>query len=216
MTEGFKAQVFAKMESHNPGGSVKDRIGIAMVEAAEKDGRLKPGGTIVEATSGNTGIGLALAASIKGYRCIFVMTEKASVEKVRYLKALGSDVVVVWAARSGDATDVQAAFSRDGGVSFGAPVRVNDTPGDARVSGEQAPRVVLGRGSQVVWESRRAGTALEPRVDLGRGARTVFERDGCETIRDDLGEHLPAHLLKLGRPVRGLADGEDGGRREGL
>ena len=95
MTEGFSAQVFAKMESHNPGGSVKDRIGIAMVEAAEKDGRLKPGGTIVEATSGNTGIGLALAAAIKGYRCIFVMTEKASVEKVRYLKALGSDVVVV-------------------------------------------------------------------------------------------------------------------------
>lgn len=95
MVQGLKATVLAKMESLNPGYSVKDRIGISMVEAAERDGTLKPGGTIVEATSGNTGIGLALTAAVRGYRCIFVMTEKASVEKVRYLKALGSDVVVV-------------------------------------------------------------------------------------------------------------------------
>ena len=95
LTEGVRATVLAKMESLNPGYSVKDRIGVAMIEAAEREGTLKPGGTIVEATSGNTGIGLALAAAVKGYRCIFVMTEKASVEKVRYLKALGADVVVV-------------------------------------------------------------------------------------------------------------------------
>jgi cystathionine beta-synthase len=95
LTEGVRAQVFAKMESLNPGYSVKDRIGISMIEAAEREGLLKPGGTIVEATSGNTGIGLALAAAVKGYRCTFVMTDKASVEKVRYLKALGADVVVV-------------------------------------------------------------------------------------------------------------------------
>ncbi len=95
MTRGFKATVLAKMENLNPGFSVKDRIGRAMIEAAERDGTLKPGGTIIEATSGNTGIGLALAAAVKGYRCIFVMTDKASVEKVRYLKALGADVVVV-------------------------------------------------------------------------------------------------------------------------
>src|SRR5215204_6306560 len=95
MAQGIKATVLAKMESLNPGYSVKDRIGISMIEAAEREGTLKPGGTIVEATSGNTGIGIALAAAVKGYRCIFVMTEKASVEKVRYLKALGSDVVVV-------------------------------------------------------------------------------------------------------------------------
>jgi cystathionine beta-synthase len=94
MAQGAKATVLAKMESLNPGYSVKDRIGIAMIEAAERDGTLKPGGTIIEATSGNTGIGLALAAAIKGYRCIFVMTDKASVEKVRYLKALGADVVI--------------------------------------------------------------------------------------------------------------------------
>ncbi|HEX8284478.1 MAG TPA: pyridoxal-phosphate dependent enzyme [Pyrinomonadaceae bacterium] len=95
MTEGIRATVLAKMESLNPGYSVKDRIGVSMIDAAERDGSLKPGGTVVEATSGNTGIGLALAAAVRGYRCIFVMTEKASVEKVRYLKALGADVVVV-------------------------------------------------------------------------------------------------------------------------
>ncbi len=94
LTQGIKATVFAKMENLNPGYSVKDRIGVAMIEAAESAGTLKPGGTIVEATSGNTGIGLALAAAVKGYRCIFVMTDKASVEKVRYLKALGADVIV--------------------------------------------------------------------------------------------------------------------------
>ncbi|HEX8502358.1 MAG TPA: pyridoxal-phosphate dependent enzyme [Pyrinomonadaceae bacterium] len=95
LTEGIKATVLAKMESLNPGYSVKDRIGISMIDAAERAGALRPGGTVVEATSGNTGIGLALVAAVRGYRCIFVMTEKASVEKVRYLKALGADVVVV-------------------------------------------------------------------------------------------------------------------------
>src|SRR6266542_3854079 len=86
------------MESLNPGYSVKDRIGIAMIEAAERQGTLKPGGTIVEPTSGNTGIGLALAAAQKGYKCIFVMTDKASIERARYLRALGADVVVVSSA----------------------------------------------------------------------------------------------------------------------
>lgn len=94
ITGGIKATVLAKMENLNPGASVKDRIGIAMIEAAERDGVLKPGGTIIEATSGNTGIGLALAAAVKGYRCIFVMSDKSAIEKVRYLKALGADVVV--------------------------------------------------------------------------------------------------------------------------
>src|SRR6266508_3570187 len=94
MTRDIKPVVLAKMENLNPGFSVKDRIGVSMIEAAEREGMLKPGGTIVEATSGNTGIGLALAAAVKGYKCIFVMTDKASVEKSRYLKALGADVVI--------------------------------------------------------------------------------------------------------------------------
>ena len=94
LTKGMKATVFAKLESANPGGSVKDRIGLSMIENAEKEGKLKPGGTIIEATSGNTGIGLALVASMKGYKSIFVMTEKASAEKGSYLKALGAEVVI--------------------------------------------------------------------------------------------------------------------------
>ena len=94
LARNVKAQVYAKMENLNPGYSVKDRIGVAMIEAAEREGILKPGGTVVEATSGNTGIGLALASAVKGYKCIFVMTDKASVEKSRYLKALGADVVI--------------------------------------------------------------------------------------------------------------------------
>src|SRR5438874_1625662 len=84
----------AKLEYLNPGGSVKDRIGLAMIEAAERDGRLQPGGTIVEPTSGNTGAGLAIAAAIKGYRCIFVMPDKMSQEKIAMLRAYGAEVVI--------------------------------------------------------------------------------------------------------------------------
>src|SRR6202171_2682311 len=86
LNKGLKPLILAKMENLNPGFSVKDRIGISMIQAAEREGILKPGGTIVEATSGNTGIGLALAAAVKGYKCIFLITDKASVEKSRYLK----------------------------------------------------------------------------------------------------------------------------------
>jgi cystathionine beta-synthase len=88
------ATVVAKLEYMNPGGSVKDRIGIKMIEAAERDGRLKPGGTIVEPTSGNTGTGLAIAAALKGYRCIFVMPDKMSREKISLLRAYGAEVVI--------------------------------------------------------------------------------------------------------------------------
>src|SRR5436190_8421130 len=94
LNKGLKPLILAKMENLNPGFSVKDRIGVSMVEAAEGAGVLKPGGTIVEATSGNTGIGLAIVAAVKGYKCIFVMTDKASAEKSRYLRALGADVVI--------------------------------------------------------------------------------------------------------------------------
>jgi cystathionine beta-synthase len=86
--------VVAKLEYMNPGGSVKDRIGITMIEAAEREGKLKPGGTIVEPTSGNTGTGLAIAAALKGYRCIFVMPDKMSREKISLLRAYGAEVVV--------------------------------------------------------------------------------------------------------------------------
>src|SRR6185369_1768019 len=88
------ATLLAKLEFMNPGGSNKDRIGLAMIEAAEREGKLRPGGTIVEPTSGNTGVGLAIAAAIKGYRCIFVMPDKMSQEKIALLRAYGAEVVI--------------------------------------------------------------------------------------------------------------------------
>ena len=87
-------QLLGKLEYLNPGGSVKDRIGMAMIEAAEREGKLRPGGTIVEPTSGNTGVGLAVAAALKGYRCIFVMPDKMSQEKISMLRAYGAEVVI--------------------------------------------------------------------------------------------------------------------------
>lgn len=86
--------MIAKLEMLNPGGSVKDRIGITMIEAAEKSGDLQPGGTIVEPTSGNTGVGLAIVAARKGYRCIFVVPDKVSSDKVQLMRAYGAEVVV--------------------------------------------------------------------------------------------------------------------------
>jgi len=105
VTQGIRTPVYGKAEFFNPGGSVKDRIGIAMIEAAEREGRLKPGGLIVEATSGNTGIGLALAAAVKGYRCIFTMPDKMSQEKARLLRAFGADVIITPTAVAPDHPD---------------------------------------------------------------------------------------------------------------
>ena len=84
--------LFLKLEANNPGGSIKDRIGVAMIAAAEKSGKLKPGGTIIEATAGNTGLALALVASQKGYKTIIVVPDKMAQEKIFHLKALGADV----------------------------------------------------------------------------------------------------------------------------
>src|SRR5437867_2095278 len=91
---GVEPRILAKLEYLNPGGSVKDRIGLAMIEKAETEGKLRPGGTIVEPTSGNTGVGLAIAAAKKGYRCIFVMPDKMSQEKISMLRAYGAEVVI--------------------------------------------------------------------------------------------------------------------------
>lgn len=95
VARGVPGTIYAKCEFMNPGGSVKDRIGLAIVEKAEREGALRPGGTIVEATSGNTGVALAMVAAIRGYRCIFTMPDKMSQEKVKLLRAFGADVVIV-------------------------------------------------------------------------------------------------------------------------
>ena len=94
ISKNLKPQIFVKVEFFNPGGSVKDRIGCGIIEDAEKKGQLKPGGTIVESTSGNTGVGLAIAAAVKGYKSIFTLPDKMSHEKIRLLKAFGAEVIV--------------------------------------------------------------------------------------------------------------------------
>jgi cystathionine beta-synthase len=94
ITKDFPCIVAAKVDYFNPGNSIKDRMAVKMIEVAEKEGKLKPGGTIIEGTSGNTGMGLALAACVKGYKCIFVTTDKQSKEKADILKAVGAEVIV--------------------------------------------------------------------------------------------------------------------------
>ncbi len=105
LAEKLPAQVWAKVELANPGGSVKDRVGIAMIDEAERKGWLGPGGTIIEATAGNTGVGLAMAAAVKGYRCIFVLPDKMSDEKVRLLKAYGAEIVITPTAVAPDSPE---------------------------------------------------------------------------------------------------------------
>ena len=123
VTEGIACPVVAKVEVTNPGGSVKDRPALAMIDAAERAGLLKPGGTIVEPTSGNTGVGLAIVAAQRGYRCVFVMTDKVSPEKVSLLEAYGAEVVVCPVAVPPD--DPQSYYST-------AERLVNETPGAFR------------------------------------------------------------------------------------
>ncbi|MCI0737509.1 MAG: cystathionine beta-synthase [Gemmataceae bacterium] len=105
ITEGLTAAVYVKVESENPGGSVKDRVALAMVAEAERRGWLRPGGTIIEATAGNTGVGLAMIGAVKGYRCIFVLPDKMSGEKIRLLKAYGAEVVITPTAVPPDSPD---------------------------------------------------------------------------------------------------------------
>jgi cystathionine beta-synthase len=102
---GVRTPIYGKAEYANPGGSVKDRIGLAIIEAAEEAGTLRPGGTVVEGTSGNTGVGLAIAAALKGYHCIFTMPDKMSQEKVRLLRAYGAEVVITPTAVPADHPD---------------------------------------------------------------------------------------------------------------
>jgi cystathionine beta-synthase len=123
VTEGLTCSVVAKLEMLNPGGSVKDRPALAMIEQAEREGALKPGGTIVEPTSGNTGVGLAIVAAQRGYRCIFVVTDKVAPEKIRLLEAHGAQVIVCPVAVEPD--DPQSYYSV-------AERLVRETPGAFR------------------------------------------------------------------------------------
>jgi len=105
LAEGVPARIYAKLEMQNPGGSVKDRVGLEMIADAERSGALRPGGTIIEATAGNTGVGLAMAAAVKGYRCICVLPDKMSGEKISLLKAYGAEVVITPTNVAPDSTE---------------------------------------------------------------------------------------------------------------
>src|SRR6201747_3290038 len=112
VTDGVAPTVLAKVEYFNPGGSVKDRIALRMIEAAEKSGELQPGGTIVEPTSGNTGVGLAIIAQERGYKCVFVVPDKVAMDKVNVLRAYGAEVVVCPTAVAPEHPDSYYSVSR--------------------------------------------------------------------------------------------------------
>src|SRR5438094_8612697 len=105
LTEGLSAPIYLKVDALNPGGSVKDRVAVAMIAEAERRGLLRPGGTIIEATAGNTGVGLAMVAAVKGYRCIFVLPDKMSAEKIALLRAYGAEVVITPTAVAPDSPE---------------------------------------------------------------------------------------------------------------
>jgi cystathionine beta-synthase len=154
-------ELFLKLESQNPGGSIKDRIGVSMIEAAERDGRLQPGGTVIEATAGNTGLGLALVARAKGYRVVLVVPDKMSTEKVLHLKALGAQVQItrsdVGKGHPAYYQDIAARLARETPGSFFAdqfnnpanPLAHELTTGPEiwRQTGHDLDAIVVGVGS---------------------------------------------------------------------
>ncbi len=146
ITKGLEATVLAKIEFSNPGGSVKDRVGLAMIEDAEKSGLLKPGGTIVEATSGNTGIGIALAGRVKGYSVIFVMTDKIGQEKRNYLKALGAEVIIVPKEATPDSPDYYRNKAKALADSIPGAVNLN------QYANSSNPNAHYGTTGKEIWD----------------------------------------------------------------
>ncbi|MCE1163775.1 MAG: cysteine synthase family protein [Bacteroidetes bacterium] len=164
LTEGISATVLAKIEFSNPGGSVKDRVGLAMIEDSEKSGLLKPGATIVEATSGNTGIGLALTGRVKGYRVILVMTDKIGAEKRNYLKALGAEVVIVPKEAAPDSPDYyrnrakSIADSIPGGINLNQYANMSNPEAHYRTTGPEIWKDTEGKITHFVCGVGTAGT----------------------------------------------------------
>jgi cystathionine beta-synthase len=208
ITRGLQPDILAKLEFFNPGGSVKDRIGPAIILEAEQSGRLKPGGTIVEATSGNTGVGLAIAATIKGYQCICVMPDKMSEEKIRLLRAFGARVIITPTAVEPD--DPRSYYSV-------ARRAVEETPNSIlanqyhnpvnpeahyRLTGPEIWRQTGGRVDVFVCGMGTGGTI----TGVGRylkeqnPATKIVGVDPIGSILHDLfqhGKHGPSHTYKL-------------------
>ena len=209
LTRGLPARVVAKLEYLNPGGSVKDRIGLPMIEAAERDGRLRPGGTIVEPTSGNTGVGLAIAAAIKGYRCVFVMPDKMSQEKISLLRAYGAEVVICPTAVEPESPESYYSVSDRLAAELPGGFKPD------QYSNMANPEAHYETTGPEIWE--QTGGELDAMViALGTGG-TVSGRgplpEGAEPRPADRGRR-PRGLDLL--PARGRAPLPGGGDRRGL
>jgi len=189
----LRTPVYGKAEYANPGGSVKDRIGLAIIEAAERAGELRPGGTIVEGTSGNTGVGLAIAAALKGYRCIFTMPDKMSQEKVRLLKAYGAEVVITPTAVPPDHPDNYVMKAKQ---------LVKDTPGAILANqfyNQENPEAHYRTTGPEIWE-QTGGRVTHFVAGAGTGG-TV------SGVAKYLKERNPAVRVIAGDPVGSLYTG---------
>jgi cystathionine beta-synthase len=164
VTRGIRTPVYAKAEFFNPGGSIKDRIGGPIIEQAEREGRLKPGGTIVEGTSGNTGIGLALAAARKGYKCVFTMLDTMAQEKVRLLKAFGAEVIVTPTAVPPDHPDNYVMMAKRIALETPNAILANQFYNDANpqahydTTGPEIWEQTAGRVTHFVYAAGTGGT----------------------------------------------------------
>ena len=204
--------LLAKLEYLNPGGSNKDRIGMAMIEAAEREGKLQPGGTIVEPTSGNTGVGLAIAAAARGYRCIFVMPDKMSQEKISMLRAYGAEVVITPTAVEHDSPE--SYYSRLRPARRGDPGRLQARPVLEHV--EPAGALRDDRAGDLGADRRRARRARDlgrhRRHDLGRGPLPQGAEPGAPDRRRRPGG-LDLHLRRRRTPTSSRGSARTPGRR---
>ena len=201
VSAGLRTPVYGKAEYVNPGGSVKDRIGLAIIEAAEAAGELKPGGTIVEGTSGNTGVGLAMAAALKGYHCVFTLPDKMSQEKVRLLRAYGAEVVITPTAVPPDHPDNYVMKAKQ---------IVHDTPGAILANqfyNQVNPEAHYRTTGPEIWEQTRGKV-----THFVAGAGTGGTVSGAGRF---LKEKNPAIKVVAGDPVGSLYTGYHGSRTLG-
>src|SRR5690606_18143254 len=213
VSAGIRTPIYAKAEFFNPGGSVKDRIGLAIIEAAERDGSLRPGGTIVEGTSGNTGIGLAIAAALKGYHCIFTMPDKMSQEKVKLLRAFGAEVVITPTAVAPDHPDHYLETARRIAKETAGAVLANQFYNQAnpdahyRSTGPELCEQSTGRISHVVADAGTGGTIT------GTGRFVKEQNPGVQIVGVDpvgsvIGPFFHTRTMPEGAPykVEGLGN----------
>jgi cystathionine beta-synthase len=208
------APVLAKLEFFNPGGSVKDRIGLSMVEAAEREGQLKPGGTIVECTSGNTGVGLAMVAAVRGYRSVFVMPDKVSSEKINLLKAYGAEVVITPTSVAPDSPESyysvarRIAAERPGACLMNQYHNPNNPAAHYRTTGPELWEQTAGRITHFVAGGGTGGT-------LSGTGRYLKERDpkveviGADPVGSILKHYKETGEILEGHPYKIEGVGED-------